>query len=104
MDIFPSEYQNLELSRYEKVFTRYSLNSEKFGTLLLKINPAMQKNENLHAVINSTGVLFFKFFDQIQADGFNYIVSTLYSTIFKTSTNIIVNKIFGNFIANKEDK
>lgn len=31
MEIYPSEYQQLELNRYEKVFIRHASNDEHYG-------------------------------------------------------------------------
>ena len=53
MEIYPSEYQQLELNRYEKIFVRHASNDENYGLVLLKINPAMLSGEYLHAVIMS---------------------------------------------------
>lgn len=55
MEIYPSEYQQLELNRYEKVFVRHASNDENYGIILLKINPAMLSGEYSHAVITSQG-------------------------------------------------
>lgn len=38
MEIYPSEYQQLELNRYEKVFVRHASNDENYGIILLKIS------------------------------------------------------------------
>ena len=63
MEIFPSEYQGLELSRYEKLFVRHALSSDQYGFLLLRVNPSKQKNDYMNVVILSRGVVFCKFFD-----------------------------------------
>lgn len=36
MEILPSEYQQIELSRSEKIFVRNVMSSERFGYLLIK--------------------------------------------------------------------
>ena len=41
MEIYPSEYQQLGLNRYEKVFVRHANNDDNYGIVLLKVNPAM---------------------------------------------------------------
>ncbi len=61
MEIMPSEYQQLELSRFEKIFIRHALSSEQYGFLLLKVNPAMRENDYMHVFISADGVLMFKF-------------------------------------------
>lgn len=63
MEILPSEYQQIELSRSEKIFVRNVMSSERFGYLLIKTNPAMLKNESMHTLVCSDGVIFFKFFE-----------------------------------------
>ena len=63
MEILPSEYQQIELSRSEKIFVRNVISSERFGYLLIKTNPAMLKNEIMHTLVCSDGVIFFKFFE-----------------------------------------
>lgn len=65
MEILPSEYQNINLSRYEKMFVRHAISNGKYGFLLLKINPTMLENDSMNVVIASRGVVFFKFFDNI---------------------------------------
>ena len=56
MEIFPSEYQNIDLSRYEKLFVRHALTSPEYGFVLLKVNPVMISGESLDVVICSRGV------------------------------------------------
>ena len=63
MEIFPSEYQSIELSRYEKMFVRHAISADGYGFLLLKVNPAMIDNESMNVVITSGGVVFCKFFE-----------------------------------------
>lgn len=41
MEILPSEYQQIELSRSEKIFVRNVMSSERFGYLLIKTNDAL---------------------------------------------------------------
>lgn len=64
MEILPSEFQNIELSRYEKMFVRHAISSDKYGFLLLKINPTMIENESMNVLISSRGIVFFKFFEE----------------------------------------
>ena len=62
MELFPSEYQQLELNRHEKVFVRHALNCEsEFGMLLLKVNPAMLPGESMHIVLVPKGIVLCKF-------------------------------------------
>lgn len=43
MELFPSEYQQLDLNRYEKVFIRHALNcAGDFGMLLLRHVPGQR--------------------------------------------------------------
>ena len=63
MEIMPSEYQQLDLTRSEKIFIRHAISSEKYGFLLLKANPAMQKNDDMHILLCENGIVMFKFFE-----------------------------------------
>lgn len=62
MEIMPSEYQHIDLSRNEKIFVRNIMSNDQYGFLLLKTNPAMLPNECMHTLICSDGVIFLKFF------------------------------------------
>ena len=59
MEILPSEYQNIELSRYEKMFVRHAISDDGYGFLLLKVNPTMIENESMNVLISSRGVTIF---------------------------------------------
>ena len=63
MEVFPSEYQSLGLTRYEKLFRSHALSSDEYGFLLLRVNPAMQKNDDMDVVVLPQGVILCKFFD-----------------------------------------
>ena len=63
MEIMPSEYQHIDLSRNEKIFVRNIMSNDQYGFLLLKTNPAMLPNESMHTLICSDGIIFLKFFD-----------------------------------------
>ena len=97
MEIFPSEYQGLELSRYEKLFVRHALSSDQYGFLLLRVNPSMQKNDYMNVVILSRGVVFCKFFDGFEdATQFATTMSVYASFVFPSTKNIIVQKLLSN--------
>lgn len=97
MEIFPSEYQSIELSRYEKMFVRHAISADGYGFLLLKINPAMIDNESMNVVITSGGVVFCKFFEDFSdASLFSSFIQTYISLIYPTTKNIITDKLLGN--------
>lgn len=52
MEILPSEYQNIALSRYEKMFVHHAISSDGYGFLLLKVNPAMIEDESMDVLIS----------------------------------------------------
>ena len=66
MEVFPSEYQNIPLSRYEKIFVRHTISANDYGFLLLRVNPSMEVDENMNVVILPEGVVFIKFLDQFE--------------------------------------
>lgn len=97
MEIFPSEYQNIELSRYQKMFVRYSIASNDYGFLLLNVNPAMIENENMDVVITSKGVVFLKFFEGFSDATLFWATMEPYSQfVYPASKKIIVDKLLGN--------
>lgn len=57
MEILPSEYQQIDLSRNEKIFVRNIMSNDQYGFLLLNTNPAMLPNESMHILICSDGVM-----------------------------------------------
>lgn len=97
MEILPSGYQQLELSRNEKVFVRNIMISERFGLLLLNTNPAMFPNESMHILVCSDGVLFFKFFERFEdASKFGVIMPTMMDSLFLQTANIVSSKLLSN--------
>ena len=97
MEILPSEYQSIDLSRYEKLFVRHAISSDEYGFLLLKVNPAMVKNDYVHVLILSQGVLFCKFFDGFDDPSqFAATMSAYASFVYPTTKNIIAQKLLSN--------
>lgn len=97
MEVFPSEYQNLSLSRYEKLFVRHSLSMSGYGLLLLRVNPSMQSNEDMNVVILPEGLVFIKFFDDFdKASDVIEALNIYTSYIYPATTGIIVNKLISN--------
>ena len=97
MEIFPSEYQNMELSRYEKLFVRHAISSDNFGFVLLRVNPAMMPGESMNVVINNRGVVFLKFFDDFtDANMFVPTMKAYAQFVYPTSAKIISEKLLGN--------
>ena len=97
MEVWPSEYQNLELSRDEKVFLRNILSGDQYGYLMLNTNPAMLPNESMHTLVCSDGVLFFKFFSAFtNATLFTEVIPQLINSLYKQTVNIISTKLISN--------
>lgn len=97
MEIFPSEYQGLSLSRYEKMFVRHSLSNESYGFLLLKINPSMQPNDDMDVVILPQGALFCKFFEEMDnASDFVKAMGAYSLVLYPTTAKIISQKLTSN--------
>lgn len=97
MEILPSEYQHIELSRNEKIFVRNIMANERFGYLLLNTNPAMLSGESVHILLSNEGVLFLKFFDQMQDVSQFKIVMPLYKQSgYAQSARIIKSKLTSN--------
>ncbi len=96
MEIYPSEYQQLELNRYEKIFVRHASNSEEYGLVLLKINPAMLSGEFSHAVITSRGVVLCKFLLLADASLFSVFIGPYMDGVFKNTVEIVERKLKTN--------
>lgn len=97
MEILPSEYQNIELSRYEKMFVRHAISNDGYGFLLLKVNPTMIENESMNVLISSRGVVFFKFFEDFSdASLFGTTMQPYTQFVYPTAKKIISEKLLGN--------
>ena len=97
MEIMPSEYQHIELSRDEKIFVRNILSNERFGFLLLNVNPAMLTNESMHILLSADGALFLKFFDGMRdASQFITLMPFLIDSVYKQTADIISAKLLSN--------
>lgn len=97
MEILPSEYQNIDLSRHEKMFVRYAISCDEYGFLLLNVNPTMRKNESMNVVITSKGVIFLKFFDGFTDASLFGETMRLYSeNVSPAIRKIICQKLLGN--------
>lgn len=97
MEILPSEYQNIELSRYEKMFIRYAISNNDYGFLLLNVNPTMTENESMNVLISSRGAVFFKFFEDFSDASLFDVTMQLYTqSVFPTAQKIISKKLLGN--------
>ena len=97
MEVFPSEYQSLDLTRYEKLFIRHSLSSDEYGFLLLRVNPAMQKNDDMDVVILPQGVILCKFFDTFNDIAqFSAMITAFATLVYPTTRDIIANKFLTN--------
>lgn len=96
MEIYPSEYQQLELNRYEKVFVRHASNDDTYGMVLLKINPAMLSGEYSHAVISSKGIVLCKFLPLTDASLFPIFIGPYMDGIFKNTVETVGQKLKTN--------
>ena len=96
MDIFPNEYQNLQLNRNEKMFIRYAESCNELGYVFLNTNPSMQEGQISHIVVSKNGVLILHF---IEVDDNSSLVGTLqalYEYVYKTSYEIIEKRLKSN--------
>lgn len=97
MEILPSEYQQIDLSRSEKIFVRNVMSNERYGYLLINTNPAMLKNESMHTFVCSDGILHLKFFDGFCEPGnFNIAIPMLIDTLYEQTIGIISTKLLSN--------
>lgn len=97
MEILPSEYQNIELSRYEKMFVRHAISYDEYGFLLLNVNPTMLENESMNVVITSSGVIFFKFFEDFSDTSlFEKTMQPYVQFVYPIVQKIISKKLLGN--------
>ncbi len=104
MEIMPSEYHHLELSRNEKIFVRNIISNERFGFFLIKVNPAMLFNESMHVLICSEGIVFLKFFENLTDESsFAEIMPVYISTVFNQTRDIVTNKLISNQSLTSDD-
>lgn len=96
MEILPSEYQHLQLNRYEKIFVRHASSEESYGMLLLNINPAMMQGESIHAVISAQGIVLCKFLPINNSELFPQIMNALLEGTIDTTLQIVKNKFASN--------
>lgn len=97
MEILPSEYQHIDLSRNEKIFVRNIMSNNQTGYLLLDTNPAMLPNESMHILVCSDGVLFLKFFDGFEdAAQYGIIMPMMMSGLYSQTSNVITSKLLSN--------
>lgn len=97
MEILPSEYQSIELSRYEKMFVRHAISNDGYGFLLPKVNPTMIDNESMNVVITSRGVVFFKFFEEFSDSSlFGTTMQAYAQFVYPIAQKIIAEKLLGN--------
>ena len=97
MEIMPSEYQQIELSRNEKIFVRNIMSNNAYGFLLLDTNPAMLPNERMHTLICSDGVLILKFFEGFDAvSQYGAVMPLMIGGIYKQTVTVITSKLQSN--------
>lgn len=97
MEALPSEYQNMDLSKTEKLFIRYVLSHDEYGMLLIKINPLMLQGDCMHALICTEGIIFFKFMENFEdTSTFSAVMSAYINSMHAKTVEIIVNKLAMN--------
>lgn len=97
MELFPSEYQQLDLNRHEKVFIRHALNCEsEFGMLLLKVNPAMLPGESMHIVLVPKGIVLCKFLPLDNPALFTVFAGAYFAGVYANTISIAKNKLETN--------
>lgn len=103
MEILPSEYQSIELSRHEKMFVRHAISNGGYGFLLLNVNPTMIENESMCVVITSRGVVFFKFFENFSdVSLFGMTMQPYVQFVYPTTQKIISEKLLGNKLLSEQ--
>lgn len=97
MEILPSEYQHIDLTRDEKIFVRNIMSNEQYGYLLLATNPAMLPNENMHILVCANGVLLLKFFEGFEdAAQFGIIMPMMMAGLYSQTVRVITTKLLSN--------
>lgn len=97
MKIMPSEYQQQELSRTEKIFVRYAESTDDVGYLLLNTNTAMVEGEKQHIVLVDKGVLMIKFFENFLDPAlFETVMSVYYSGVYRGTYRTVQKKLNTN--------
>lgn len=97
MEILPSDYQQMELSRFEKLFIRNAVSSEEYGLLLLRINPSMRQNDYMNVLITSDGIIFFSFFEKFDdISQFNQMMALYSDVIYPSVSKTISERLSGN--------
>lgn len=97
MEILPSDYQQIELSRFEKVFLRHAMSSEDYGYFLLRVNPAMQQNDYMHVLLTTEGIVMYKFFDLFEDVSMFQQTMTVYANmVYPNIAKTIQDRLSGN--------
>ena len=97
MEALPSEYQNINLSKTEKLFIRHVLSHNEYGLLLIKINPTMLPGDYMHSLICNEGVMLFKLMENFEeTSSFPIIMNAYINSMHKQTVKIISNKLIMN--------
>lgn len=105
MEIMPSEYQQQELSRAEKMFVRYAESENQFGYLLLNTNAAMIEGEKQHIAILDEGIVMIKFFDIFSDSNlFEMVMKAYYTGVYEGTYSIVKRKLSTNIALLGSDK
>jgi Superfamily I DNA and RNA helicases len=97
MEVMPSEYQHIELSRNEKIFVRNILANEQFGYLFMHVNPALNQSEIANLLVYADGVIMLRFFnDFTEPKNFEVVMPVLTRNVYEQTKKIIVQKLKSN--------
>lgn len=97
MEALPLEYQNIDLTKTEKLFIRHVISQDEYGLLLIKINPSLLQGDFMHALVCAEGVMLFKFMDSFQdSSAFPIIMDAYVKSMHAKSAEIITNKLAMN--------
>lgn len=97
MEILPSEYQHIDLTRSEKIFVRNVMSNEQYGYLLLATNPSMLPNEHMHILVCTNGVLLLKFFGEFVDEAqFGAIMPMMVTGLYSQTAEVITAKLLSN--------
>lgn len=97
MEVLPSEYQNIDLTKTEKLFIRHVISHNEYGLLLIKINPSLLQGDFMHALLCAEGVMLFKFMDNFQDSlSFPMVMDAYVKSMHAKAVEIITNKLAMN--------
>ena len=105
MEIYPSDYNQLDLGRSGKLFIRHLLNAEEdFGFYYLSVNPAMLQKAVVNVLITAKGIAVIHIIENMVAtDNFQLVFKSLIDGFFTNTITTINEKLLGNKICKGKD-